>query len=178
MDLMNDDKIHNIVATGIVVKDGKYLITKRSEKEAAFPGLWTVPGGKLRASDYINFPKDTPDHWYNVLEKLLEREVEEEVGLKIKNVRYLLSLAYTRSDGIPTVILSFYCDYNSGKVKLSEELTEYAWVSIRELDKYQFVPGLREEIELTDKAIKEGSCLVWEGRHDDASGESLRDGRK
>ena len=31
----------------IIVKDGKYLIAKRADYEKAFPGLWTVPGGKL-----------------------------------------------------------------------------------------------------------------------------------
>jgi len=173
---MEDERLHYIVVTGIVIKDGKYLITKRSLKEAAFPGLWTVPGGKLRKSDYAAFPKDTADHWYNVLEKLLEREIEEEVGLKIKNIRYLLSLAYVRSDGIPTIILSFYCDYDSGEIELSDELVDYAFVTTEELEKYKFVPGLREEIELVDKILKEQKQDMWQGRYDSASDKSLRDG--
>jgi 8-oxo-dGTP diphosphatase len=174
---VTDEKLHYVVVTGVVVKDEKYLIAKRSKKEAAFPGLWTVPGGKLRKGDYLNSPKDTSDHWYHVLEKLLKREIKEEVGLRVKNIRYLLSLAYTRSDGLPSVILSFYCNYDSGKVKLSEELTDYTWVSVNELDQYNFVPGLREEIELTDKAIREGKRLAWEGKYNHASNQSLRDGK-
>lgn len=174
---MQDEKFHYIVVTGIVIKDGKYLITRRSLKEAAFPGLWTVPGGKLRKSDYTILTKDTGDHWYNVLEKLLEREIKEEVGLKIKNIRYLLSLAYVRSDNVPTLIVSFYCDYDSGEVKLADEVTEYAWITEDELDKYQFVPGLKEEIELVDKVLKEGRQDVWKGKYDSLSDESLRDGR-
>ena len=173
---MTDEKNHYIVVTGIIIKKGKYLITKRSLKEAAFPGLWTVPGGKLRRSDYADLPKDTADHWYNVLERLLEREIEEEAGVKIKNIRYLLSLAYLRSDGIPTVILSFYCDYNGGEVKLSDELIDCTWVTIEELEKYKLVPGLREEIELVDKTLKEGKQDVWQGKYDSNSDNSLRDG--
>jgi 8-oxo-dGTP pyrophosphatase MutT (NUDIX family) len=173
---MEDEKLHYLVVTGIIIKDGKYLITRRSLDEAAFPGLWTVPGGKLRKSDYANSPKDTPDHWYNVLEKLLHREIEEEVSLKVKNIRYLLSLAYVRSDNIPTIIISLYCDYDSGKVKLSDELIEYAWVTVNELKKYEFLPGLREEIELVDKVLKEGQHDAWNGKYDDASNKSLRDG--
>lgn len=172
---MSDDKLHYIVVTGIVIKDGKYLITRRSLKEAAFPGLWTVPGGKLRKSDYTKSPKDTADHWYNILEKLLLREVEEEVGLKVKNIRYLLSLVYVRSDDIPTAIISLYCDYDSGEVRLSEELIEYAWITANELSKYKFVPGLREEIELVDKVLKEGKQAGWQGKYDKASDKSLRD---
>lgn len=173
---MENEKLHYVVVTGIIIKDGKYLITRRSLEEKAFPGLWTVPGGKLRQSDYIDLPKDTADHWYNVLEKLLEREIEEEVGLKIKNIGYLLSLAFTRSDGIATVIISFYCDYGSGEVRLSEESIDYAWVTADELDKYKFVPGLREEIELVAKVLKKGRQDKWKGKYDSASDESLRDG--
>jgi len=173
-----DEKSHYIVVTGIVIKDGKYLIVKRSLEETAFPGLWTVPGGKLNRSDYENSPKDTPDHWYNVLEKLLQREVEEEVGLKIKNIRYLLSLAYIRSDNIPTLIISLFCDYDSGEVKLSKDLIEYAWVNLEELKKYELVPGLREEIELVDKALKKEKYRAWSGKYDDASKQSVRNGLK
>ena len=173
-----DEKAHYVVVTGIVIKEDKYLIARRSLGEAAFPGLWTVPGGKLNRSDYENSPKDTPDHWYNVLEKLLQREVQEEVGLKIKNIRYLLSLAYIRSDNMPTLIISLFCDYASGEVKLSKDLIEYAWVNLEELKKYELVPGLREEIELIDKALKKGNYQIWSGKYDDASKQSVRDGLK
>jgi len=173
-----DEKAHYIVVTGIVIKDGKYLIARRSLEEAAFPGLWTVPGGKLKRSDYENSAKDTSDHWYNVLEKLLQREAEEEVGLKIKNIRYLLSLAYIRSDNMPTLIISLFCDYASGEVKLAKDLIEYAWANLEDLKNYELVPGLREEIELVDKALKKEKYRAWSGKYDDASKQSLRDGPK
>jgi len=173
---MMDKKLHYILVTGIVIKDGKYLITRRSLNEKAFPGLWTVPGGKITKSDYAVSPKDTADHWYNVLEKALEREVGEEVGLRIKNIRYLLSLAFIRADGIPAIILSFYCDHKEGEVKLSDELIEYAWVGGDELGKYKFVPGLREEIELVDKILKGAKQGAWKGKYDNALDKSLRDG--
>jgi 8-oxo-dGTP pyrophosphatase MutT (NUDIX family) len=171
-----DKKLHYIVVTGIIVKAGKYLITKRNSKEAAFPSLWTVPGGKLRQDDYIKTKKDTSDNWYNVLEKLLEREIGEEVGLKVKNIRYLLSLVYKRSDGIPTLILSFYCDYASGNVKLSEELVEFAWIKKPDLLSYKFVPGLREEIEIVDKVLKKNITSNWKGKYDSDKDKSIRDG--
>ena len=54
-----------------VQKDGKYLITRRALTKKRFPGMWTVPGGKLETDDYINLQKDSADYWYNVLEKVL-----------------------------------------------------------------------------------------------------------
>lgn len=176
MEKAEADKLHYIVVTGIIVKDGKFLIIKRSPKEKAFPNLWTVPGGKLRKSDYTKAPKDTSDHWYNVLENLLRREVEEEVGLKIKNIRYLLSLSYVRSDSLSTIIISLYCYYAGGKIKLSPDLTDYAWASVDELKNYELVPGLREEIEMVDKVLKDRSVEQWMGKYDDRLAESKRDG--
>lgn len=173
---MQDEKLHYIVITGIIIRNHKYLITQRSKKEAAFPGLWTVPGGKLRKSDYINSPKDTSDHWYHILENLLKREIKEEVNLEIENICYLLSLSYIRSDNVPTVILSFYCDYKSGKVRLSDELIDYKWVEARELKNYKFVPGLHEEIELVDKRLKGKKKLSWKGKYDSNLNKSVRDG--
>ena len=51
--------LHEVVITGIIVKDGTYLITRRSLQKKRFPGLFTVPGGKLETSDYLSLPKDT-----------------------------------------------------------------------------------------------------------------------
>lgn len=110
------------------------------------------------------------------MEKLLQREVKEEVGLKIKNIRYLLSLAYIRSDNIPTLIISFFCDYDSGEVKLSKDLIEFTWLKIDEIKNYKPVPGLREEIELVDKASKGGNYQTRQGKYDDASRQITRDG--
>ncbi len=134
---MDENKAHYVVATGIIIKDGKYLITKRAEWEKAFPGKWTVPGGKLEVKDYIHNKKDTTEHWYNILEILLKREVKEETGLDIKNIKYLTSMTFIRPDNIPVLIISLYADYDSGDVKLSKDMTEYAWVDLDEAKNYE-----------------------------------------
>lgn len=174
---MEKDKLNYVVVTGIIIKNSKFLIVRRSLKEKAFPGLWTVPGGKLRKSEYIKTPKDTPDHWYYVLEKLLAREVMEEVGLKIKNIRYLLSLSYIRSDDFPAIIINLYCDWASGRVKLCKDLINYAWVTANKLENYEFAPGLREEIEMVDKVLKGKKLRIWTGKHESPLGKSKRDGK-
>ena len=125
------NKLHYVVATAIIIKDGKFLIAKRAGWEKAMPNEWTVPGGKLEVSDYSKRKKDTKVHWYNVLEDLAEREVKEEVGLKIKNIRYLTSITFIRPDKIPVMIISLYADWASGKVRLSKDLTEFAWVTLK-----------------------------------------------
>lgn len=159
--MYDPNKAHYIVVTGIILKDGKYLITKRAPSEKAFPNQWTVPGGKLEMSDYSKRQKDTSAHWYNIFETVLRREVLEEVGLQIKNIRYLTSLAYIRDDGIPTIIVSLFADPDGGKVKLCPALTEHAWVTLEEAKNYELIEGIYEELEMLDKFLKGKNMGVW-----------------
>ena len=84
--MYDSQKAHYLVVTGIVIKDGKFLITKRSPTEKAFPNQWTVPGGKLELDDYAKRPKDTSlqstkvkqafgvdiPHWKDALKRFFE----------------------------------------------------------------------------------------------------------
>lgn len=160
---MNENKAHYVVATGIIIKDEKYLITKRAEWEKAFPGKWTVPGGKLEVKDYIKKEKDTDtdSHWYNILENLLKREVKEETGLIIKNIKYLTSMTFIRPDNIPVLVVSLYADYDSGDVKLSKDMADYAWVSLEEAKNYDLIEGIYGELEMLDKILKGEEAGEW-----------------
>lgn len=159
--MYDQNKAHYLVVTGIIVKDGKFLITKRAPTEKAFPNQWTVPGGKLELNDYTKRPKDTSAHWYNIFEGLLKREVMEETGLKIKNIKYLTSLSYIRSDGIPTIIVSLFADQYDGEVKLCPALTEHAWVTLEEAKNYNLIEGIYEELEMLDKVLKGKDVGEW-----------------
>ena len=153
---------HYVVITGIIVNsEGKYLIVKRADWEKAFPGRWTVPGGKLEVLDYVLRKKDTEHHWYNVCEDLLKREVQEEVGLKIENIGYVTSLVYLREDKIPCLIISLSAKAKNENVRLENSLTEYEWVNLENAKKYDLIEGIYEEIEILDKKINQGVNKEW-----------------
>lgn len=157
------NKAHYVAATAIIIKDGKYLITKRAPWEKAFPNQWTVPGGKLEMNDYIKLSKPSKSpQWYNVLELLVKREVLEEVGLKINNVRYLTDLVFIRPDGIPVVTFSYFADFKSGKVKLEKDSTEFAWVTTKEAKKYKLIEGIWDELDMLDRILKDKKIVRWE----------------
>lgn len=159
--MYDKSKTHYIVVTGILVKEGKYLITKRADWEKAFPGMWTVPGGKLEVLDYALKQKDTGPHWYNVLENLLKREIKEEVDLEIKNIGYVTSMVYIRSDEIPCLIISLFAEPEEGEIKLCNALTEYKWVDINEAKEYDLIEGIYEELVILDNFLKKGSSMEW-----------------
>lgn len=163
---MNQNQyLHEVAITAIVVKDGKFLIAKRASTKKRFPNLWTVPGGKLETSDYLSLPKDTQEYWYNVLERTLKREVEEEVGIGIKNVGYVTSLATVHADGSPSLVISCLAEYESGEVELQpEELSEYAWVTLEEAQSYLLIDGIYDELAMADAKLK-GTHYEWK-RHD------------
>jgi 8-oxo-dGTP pyrophosphatase MutT (NUDIX family) len=161
MDMYDKNKVHYIVVTGILVKDGKFLITKRADWEKAFPGRWTVPGGKLEVLDYALRERDTPHHWYNVFEDILRREIREEVGLDIENIGYVTSMVYIRPDNIPCIIVSLFANPKTDDVKLCNALTEYAWVSLEEAGKYDLIEGIYEELEILDRYLKTGKSEGW-----------------
>ncbi|MBI2121663.1 MAG: NUDIX domain-containing protein [Candidatus Sungbacteria bacterium] len=153
--------LHEVVITAIIVKNGKYLITRRSSNKKRFPGMWTVPGGKLEINDYINLPKDTADYWYNVLEKVLRREVKEEVGLNIANIAYVTSLATVHGDGNPSLVISCLADYQSGEVALKpDETDEFRWVTLEEAKNYRLIDGIYDELAMAENQRK-GNKSEW-----------------
>ena len=146
------EKAHYIAVTGIIRAKGKYLICKRSPTEKIFPGKWCVPGGKVQQSDFISSPKDTQDHWFNIFEKVLQREILEETGIKVKNIGYVSNLALLRPNGFSTIIVSLYAEHDSGEVKLNQnELTDYVWANLEELKDYDLIENIYEQIQKVEK---------------------------
>ena len=162
--MYDKNRLHYVVVTGILVDgNGKYLIAKRSEREKAFPGKWTVPGGKMEVLDYILRKKDTSEHWYGVFEDVLRREVKEEVGLKIFDIGYVTNMVYLRGDGVPCIIVSLYAGVSGQnlKVELCNALTDSKWVTLEEAKNYDLIEGIYEELEILDKKLKTGKMDEW-----------------
>ncbi len=158
---MIEKKLFKIVVTAIVVKNGKYLVTQRSPNEKKFPLRWTVPGGKLTTEDYMYFPKDTPHYWYNVLERTLKREVKEEAGIDIKNIRYVTSLADAREDDDPSLVISCLADWAGGEVKLDDSMVDYRWVNLNEAKDIDLIEGIYEELVMADDMLLGKGVQEW-----------------
>lgn len=105
---------------GIIVRDGKVLLTRRS-KLLAEGGKWCLPGGGI-------------EKWETSL-KAVKREVMEEVGLKSKDCKLL----FVQEEIVKRLNLHanvyVYEVKSMGKVKTNWEVTEYGFFAKNEISK-------------------------------------------
>ena len=153
--------LHELALTAIIYRADKFLIIRRSPNKKRFPSKWVVPGGKLETNDYINSPKNSEHYWYEVVEKVIKREVFEETGLEIGNIDYVASLATIHNGHTPSLVLSFMAEYQSGEVILQQdEANQFAWVTKEEAKNYDLIDGIYEEI-LLAASLRQGNRSMW-----------------
>ncbi len=152
MDKSPNNNLHEVAITAIIKNKNKFLIVRRSKTKKRFPGYWTVPGGKVEASDYLRLKKDPSCSWQRydrVLERTLARELKEEVGIKTKNFKYLTSLAVIHQGGVSSIVISCSVDYVSGRVKLQKkENDKYVWVTLNQAKKFKLLGGIYKELKM------------------------------
>lgn len=157
LDSAKEDKLFYFIANVVVYReeDGRCLILKRHEREAAHPGKYAVPGGKL---EWSQLDLDNPSRlngdvldFEDAVEDVLEREAREEAGIEIeRDLHYINSVAFVRPDGIPSVLVKFAARYMGGDVVLEEgDFTDYVWVNADEVRNYPCIDGVPEEIAQT-----------------------------
>ena len=157
---VNPLDLHRVVPTCIIyrfVQDSshpEYLVLKRRPDEEPFSGRWEVAGGGLERKEYEFSPKATVDGWVDVVEKALRKEVTEETALVVGEFVYGGSFATIRAhDGIAVIGLRFSASYVSGEVKVSSEATEARWVTAKNLDPYNLIGSIADDIRRLDKKI-------------------------
>jgi len=124
----------------ILVKDGKVLLGKR--KGSHGEGSWAFPGGHLEFGESF--------------EECAVREVAEETGVSIKNIRKMI---FT-NDLFPIeekhyVTCYMKAEYQSGEVRILEphKCETWEWVAWNELPEPLFIPIqnlLKEQIDPTN----------------------------
>ena len=154
-----DPRLHFVTVTGIVARRDpqgtlRFLIAKRAPTEKAFPNKWTVPGGKLVRTEYETLPSSADfGQWRHIAQWVLEKEIEEEVNVRIeKGAHYLTDLVFIRPDGYPVVTLTYWCWYKSGEAKPGKDLTDVAWVTPEQAKTYDMIAGIADEIAEAAKA--------------------------
>ncbi len=132
---------HRVAVIAYIVKDHKFLLLKRSTK----PFIWAPPGGHL-------YRDENP-------EKGLRREIKEETGLDIEIVAPV-NTWFGEWNGSALLSIDYLVKITGGELRLSNEHSAYAWISVEQLREGDPVPldprlGFTiEDFENTDRFIR------------------------
>lgn len=126
-----DITTHVVLVTGLVQKGNKFLLAKRSSNDPQAGGDWATPGGKVD----MEVGED-------IVVKTLQRELEEEVGVKIyPDIKLIKTDAFIRVSGHHVVGLHFLCKYKSGKAKPLEDQEEVRWFTLDKIFRSKEIPS-------------------------------------
>ena len=138
---------------GAIYKNEKWLLIRRSEKEEHAGGLLSLVGGKVEKEG-----KST-----DILEKTLKREITEEVGIEVSNLRYVNSSSFVTDSGINVVDIVFLCDHESGEpfAKSPDEVDEVIWMTTQQILNNSDLPiYLKENIKLAEKLVNSNAVVI------------------
>ncbi len=135
--------MHTVPVTAAIEKDGKFLLVKRSEKEANYPGKWIFPGGKVEKGE-------------DALQGLL-REIKEETGLEVQDKAAMIrTYHFTRSDGGNALGFNFVLQWKAGEVVLGDGLTDYSWILPEDIVKYDTIKGFETMLKTAKEIVDKG----------------------
>ena len=129
------DKHQKICVGGMLLRDNKVLVVRRSARETLFPGMYELPGGKV---DFGEHP-----------EQALIREFQEETRLDVRVGEPFRIFTYVTNDGKRhTVEIVFYTHADEEKEPiLSDAHDDYKWITKEELDSVPLTATMKENIE-------------------------------
>lgn len=107
----------------IIERDGKVLITKRSDELIA-GNKWCLPGGHIDIGE--------------TSVQAIKREVKEEVNTNLENPQFLFyedEIIYEIKNHSVTLIFK---DTTKENASLSQEVKEVAWINKEDLGNYEF----------------------------------------
>jgi 8-oxo-dGTP diphosphatase len=131
---------------GAIFRDDKWLIIERSKKEEHAGGLLALVGGKVEQEGNSS----------DILERSVEREIYEEVNVKVKEqLKYIHSTSFVTDSGENVVDIVFLCEYESGEAvpKSPDEVEAVNWMTAQQILEHPNAPDYLKE------SIKRAECM-------------------
>jgi ADP-ribose pyrophosphatase YjhB (NUDIX family) len=115
-----------VVVSVLIEKDGELLFGRKKANRRPYPNTWLTIGGGV-------------DLETETLEEGLRREVREETGLELSNIRKLAFDEDVEPDNegkdVHYLFLTFVAQCQSGTAKAGDDIVELKWVPIEDLSK-------------------------------------------
>ncbi|HLP90013.1 MAG TPA: 8-oxo-dGTP diphosphatase MutT [Nostocaceae cyanobacterium] len=113
---------HKTIGVAVIWNDQKQILIDRRLQKGVMGGLWEFPGGKLEPNETI--------------QECIEREILEELGIKIAVGEHLITIDHTYSH-LRVTLKVYHCQHLSG-IPQALECEEVRWVSLNDLDQFHF----------------------------------------
>ncbi|WP_267642023.1 NUDIX domain-containing protein [Haloarchaeobius amylolyticus] len=115
-----------------IYRDGEYLLAERAVEEDHAAGTLALVGGKVERTDH-----DT-----SALESTVHREVREEVGLAVTDLRYVQSNAFVTDGGDPCLNVVFLARHEDGEAHVAapDEVADLHWLTPTAVEGHPDVP--------------------------------------
>lgn len=116
------------VTCGILIKNNKILMTKRSKKKREFPNYWEFPGGKCEKNESIK--------------NCIKREINEELNIEIEFKKIIKKMKYYNYN------LNYCICYitNDNLIKKNNEIDHYRYININDINNLKLLHEDRQLI--------------------------------
>lgn len=125
--------------------DKQSVLLCRRKNEADYDGVFSFIGGKMETNDE------------SILAGL-QREKNEEVGenFKIKIFpKFTHNILFRKNDGSSMILPHYLAIYESGEIKLNDEYSEFKWIEVNKLSKFEpKIPGVDSVVKLLKELNK------------------------
>lgn len=150
-----------IIVCGIVCKDDEVLLGKKTKGRPPYPDVWHTIGGGVKDFSLAETLVQEGNYDDPYLHDELRREIKEEAGITIKNIRNICPKyrkkprkSITKNKhGVDTeyIFLEYLCELDTGEAIPADDIAKLRWVKKE---------GLKN-INLTPPSVKMYKELGW-----------------
>jgi 8-oxo-dGTP diphosphatase len=133
---MESGKKFFIAVKGLLFYKEHFLIIQRTNMARGDHYFWEFPGGRLEFGE-------SP-------EQALTREIFEETGLNVECICPINVWSFFKNEDTEVVGITYLCKSKDNIIKLSNEHGNYAWILCEDIQNYNVLPGILDEIRKLD----------------------------
>ncbi len=142
------------IVCGIIQKGDEIILGKKARGVPPYPDVWHTPGGGADNLELAHELYKKGDFENIYFQNELKRELREELGIEITNIRNIIPRYRSKPRQAKTTdkngemthyyFLEYLCEYVSGNLNPNDDLAEARWIKKNELKNLSLTPPSQE----------------------------------